>query len=73
MVKVKAKDLQQGDVIRVEHWSNLWKRVAPTTATVLAVSEFGSNRSILAKVRDGLDEFVSDIFADAEKEYEKIA
>lgn len=73
MAMVKAKDLQQGDVIRIDHWSNLWKRVAPTTATVLAVSEFGSNRSILAKVRDGMNEFVSDIFADAEKEYETIA
>ena len=73
MAMVKAKDLQQGDVIRIDHWSNLWKRVAPTTATVLAVSEFGSNRSILAKVRDGMNEFVSDISADAEKEYETIA
>ena len=66
---VKAKALQQGDVIRVDHWSNLWKRVAPTTATVMVVTEFGSNRSIMAKVRDGLNEFVSDIFAAAETEY----
>ena len=73
MIKVKAKDLRQGDVIRIEHWSNLWKRVVPTTAIVLSVNEFGSRRCIFARVQDGLNEFLSDICADAETEYEKIA
>lgn len=69
---VKAKDLRQGDVIRVEHWSNLWKRVASTTATVLDVIVSGGNRSVMAKFDDGFSEYISDIFTAADAEYEKI-
>lgn len=69
---VKAKDLLQGDVIRVEHWSNLWQKVAPTTAIVMSVVAFGSNRSIMAIIKDGFNDFISFIFAEADAEYEKI-
>ncbi|MBR3973037.1 MAG: hypothetical protein IKJ99_03685 [Oscillospiraceae bacterium] len=73
MAKVKASTLKQGDVIRVVRWSNLWMRMAPTTATVMDVTVFGKNLSIMAKVKDGMNEFVSDIFTAADFEYEKIA
>lgn len=73
MAKVKASDLKQGDVIRVVRWSNLWMRMAPTTAMVMDVAVFGKNLSIMAKAKDGLNEYITDIFTPADAEYEMIA
>lgn len=73
MEMVKAKTLKQGDVIRAVRWSNLWMRMAPTTATVMDVTAFGQNLNIMAKARDGLNEYITDIFTHEDAEYEKIA
>lgn len=73
MEMVKAGSLKQGDVIRVERWSGLLKRMAPTTATVMDVTDFGENLNITAKAKDGLKEYVTEIFARKDDEYEKIA
>ena len=70
---VKAKTLKQGDVILVIRWSNLWKRMAPTTATVMDVTAFGNNLNIMAKAQDGMNEYITDIFTNEDDEYEKIA
>ena len=70
MEKIKASELKQGDVIRVELWSNLWKKVAPTTCTVMDVHEWpGGNLSIMAKAMDGLKAYVTDIFTSADAEF----
>ena len=70
MKKIKASDLKQGDVIRVERWSSLWKRVESTTCTVMNVQECpGGNLNIMAKSLDGFKEYVTDIFTPAVAEF----
>ena len=68
----KAIELKVGDVIRTEQWSNLWKRIVPTTCTVMDVQQFGSNCNIMAKMKDGFKEVVIDLFAASDFEYELV-
>lgn len=70
MKKIKASDLKQGDVIHAYLWSNLWMRVALTTCTVMSVQDCpGGNLSIMVKAKDGLNEYLTDIFTPAAAEF----
>lgn len=70
MLKIKASDLKQGDVIRTECWSNLWMRMKPIACTVMSVRECpGGNLIIMAKAKDGLQEYLTDIFTPAAAEF----
>ena len=68
----KASELKVGDVIRTEHWSNLWKRIVPTTCTVMDVQKNGATCNIMAKMKDGFNEVVINLFATSDYEYELV-
>lgn len=70
MKMVKVRDLNIGDVIKVNLWSHLWMRVEPTTARVADVAVFDPNANVLVIAKDGLNEYITDIYAPLDAEYE---
>lgn len=63
----KATELTQGDIVKTTIYSSMWNRIVETTGTVMCVTFFGENASVMVKAMDGCMEFIQNVYATPDK------